>query len=128
MIKKRNTIEIYFPEYQLDYQEMYEISEIRNRFTTSMIKGIPWFYFLNFEEPSISLKLLFSCTCDVQLLNVEDEKHLLEIRQKEQISYWLTMNFHNLNSFIDSNDIPEEINKEISESIFDWLKKNLIGF
>lgn len=128
MLNKRNSIEIYFPEFNLNYPEVYEIPEIRNWFKKSVIKGIPWFYFLNVEEPSISLNLLLYCTCDVKVLNIKDQNHILEIIYKEQIIHWIETNFHNLNLFIDSNNIPEEINQEISESIGDWISKNLIGF
>ena len=39
----------------------------------------------------------------------------VKIKDFQQISAWLNQNYHNLNEFTDSKEIPEEINREMSE-------------
>jgi hypothetical protein len=123
MLKKRNSVEIFFPEYDSDPREIYQIPEIRKWFSASITEGIPWFFFLHTGTRCTGLKLLLFCACDVELEEVRSDGHLL-VTSPEDRSAWLQMNFHNLNVFTEHNDISVEINKEICEAVVSCLFEN----
>jgi hypothetical protein len=121
MINKRASAEIFFPEYDSDPREIYQIPEIRRWFQKTIDEGFPWFYFLS-QDKGISLTALYCCTCKVSFQGIHDNKHGLEI-YPDETEWWLTQNFMNLNNFIEANGIPEKINKEISKGIENWFKR-----
>lgn len=123
LLSRKGTLDIFFPEYDNDSRELYEIPEVRKWFKGSIEEGIPWFYFLTTKWPAAGLKLLLFCSCKVKFLGVEGSRHKLEVDVKER-SEWLMYNFYNLNLFADQNEISEEINKECCDAIT-WLLFNL---
>ena len=123
MLSKRASAEIYFPEYDSDPREIYEIPEVRSWFLKTILQGIPWFYFLA-QNKGIGLTLLLCCTCKVSFQGVYGSNHRLLIT-REDITWWLDRNFVNLNIFTESNEIPLEINEEISQGIYNWYRREL---
>lgn len=116
LLSKRNTVEIFFPEYDNDPREVYEISEIRRWISASIEMGIPWFYFVNTKGRATSLKLLLFCACNIEVKEVRNDGHFLETEADERAK-WLAKNFDNLNIFTERNNISVEINKEVCDSV-----------
>ncbi len=119
MLKKRGCIEFWFPGWQEDSRELYEIDEVRNYFAKTLKNGFPWIYWL---EPTGSFgctyELLFFCCNDIHISNVENGVNYVEATGGlEPIQKWIETNFHNLNAFTDANNIPVEINEESSENL-----------
>lgn len=120
-LSKRVSAEIFFPEYDDDPRELYEIPEVRNWFLKTIVEGIPWFYFLD-QNRGMGLMLLLCCTCEVSLQGVYGSKHRLFFNP-EEMEWWFNHNFENLNAFTESNGISLKINKEISYGISNWLTR-----
>jgi hypothetical protein len=118
-LRKRASAEIFFPEYDADPRELYEIPEIRSWFMATILQGIPWFYFLE-QSKGMGLTLLFCCTCNVEFQGIYGKKHRLLVSPEEQ-KWWLEHNFLNLNKFTEFNEISLEINKEISYGVSNWF-------
>ncbi|TWU44628.1 hypothetical protein Poly51_58970 [Rubripirellula tenax] len=57
MLEKRASIEFWFPGWQNDSRELYEIPEVRSYFAKTLENGFPWIYWL---DPSGE----FGCTYD----------------------------------------------------------------
>ncbi|MGA9379538.1 MAG: DUF4365 and DUF1817 domain-containing protein [Phormidium sp.] len=121
-LNKRTSATILLSEYDSDPRELYEIPEVRSWFLKTILEGIPWFYFLA-QDMEMSLTLLFCCTCSVSFKGIYGSKHSLE-SSPEALKWWLEHNFQNLNTFTELHGIPDEINKEISDGIFDWSMRN----
>ncbi|MCU0524808.1 MAG: chlororespiratory reduction 6 domain-containing protein [Elainella sp. Prado103] len=121
MLQKRTSASVFFPEYDSDPRELYQIPEVRRWFLKTMMQGVPWFYFLE-QITGMGLQLLFACTCEVTYIGTKGNKHGLYATLEEK-QWWLEHNFMNLNKFTEANDIPLKINKEISYGIEDWFIK-----
>lgn len=113
---KRNTIEVYFPDYDDDPREMHEIPEFRDWVIRSIDLGVPWFYFLNTLEPHPSLTWLYGCGCPVTVVKRTSEKHYLSTDPKDR-QEWMEKNFSNINKFVESNGIPEELNEKACREV-----------
>ncbi len=124
MLSRRASAEIFFPEYDSDPREIYEIPEVRRWFLKTILHGIPWFYFLD-QNKGISLSLLLFCTCEVSFEGVYGSTHRLSVT-REAHEWWFKRNFFNLNRFTESNEIPLEINQEISQGIANWYGKLIV--
>jgi hypothetical protein len=116
---KRASAEIFFPEYDDDPRELYEIPEVRSWFMETIAQGIPWFYFFE-QSKGMGLMLLFCCTCNVEFQGINGDNHRLLVSLEEQ-KWWLEHNFLNLNKFTESNKISLEVNKEISCGVSNWF-------
>lgn len=123
LVTKRNGFDIFFPDYDDDPRELYEIQEIRNWFKKSIEIGIPWLYFLSLNSLMSGLKLLIYCTCEYEISKITEEKHILLI-ESTAIADCLRKNFKILNFFTNKNEISEDLNKEISEKISNFTKEN----
>ncbi|MGL5921837.1 chlororespiratory reduction 6 domain-containing protein [Chroococcidiopsis sp.] len=119
-ISKRASAEIFFPEYDSDPRELYQIPEVRRWFRKTIDEEFPWFYFLN-HNVGISLTVLYCCTCKVSFQGIYDNKHGLEL-DPDETGWWLEQNFLNLNKFVEVNGISEKINREVSAGIANWFK------
>jgi hypothetical protein len=58
LLKSRSSLDLFFPEYDSDSREIYDIPEIKDWFVKSMELKIPWFYYLTYEGKSDCLLLL----------------------------------------------------------------------
>jgi hypothetical protein len=125
MISKRSSAEIFFPEYDSDPREIYQIPEVRRWFRKTIDEEFPWFYFLS-HNAGISLTVLYCCTCKVSFQGIYDNNHGLELDLDETV-WWFEQNFLNLNKFVEANGISEKINREVSAGIADWFKRYSSG-
>lgn len=122
-MQKRLSLEICFPEYELDSRELYEIQEVRTWFKESIRRGFPWFYFLSHESEA-GLTLLYACACEFLTIANFGKFHYMEASDEEK-NRWLDNNFENLNSFLQSHEIPYEIEMEITGKLSTWVEKTL---
>lgn len=122
MLASRGKLEIYFPGFDTDPRELYQIPEVRRWFTTSIEYGIPWFYFLDTRGRGDSIRLLLLSTIDVEIKLTEGGRHLIEIPAEERVE-WLMKNFENLNLFTTTHEVPGEINKERCGAILECLER-----
>jgi len=125
MLQKRMSVSVFFPGYDSDLRELYQIPEVRRWFLKTMMQGIPWFYFLE-QVTGMGLQLLFICTCEVTYIGTKGDKYGLYATLEEK-QWWLAQNFMNLNKFTEANDIPLKINKQISYGVGDWFVKTFGG-
>lgn len=124
MLQKRAKVEIWFPGWDDDERELFEIEEVRAYFAATVEYGFPWIYWLEPDFLWVGYSLLFACTCPIRFSKVQDNKLLLEI-DGPTLSTWGMEQFENLNLFTEKNDIPIEINRELSENMFRFTKTKL---
>jgi hypothetical protein len=126
LLKNRGTLEILISGYDEDPRESYEIPEIRHWFQESLKEGIPWFYFLGEQANGMGITvLLFSC-CDIEVKYKEAGNSYVEILNSNQVQGWLDSNFHNLNTFSEEREIPESVNREMSEKAVSLVTGNFV--
>jgi hypothetical protein len=126
LLKNRGTLEVLISGYDEDPRESYEIPEIRHWFQESLKEGIPWFYFLGGQAKGMGLTvLLFSC-CDIEVKHKKLGSSYVEILDFGQIHDWLNTNYHNLNTYSDEKEIPESVNKEMSEKAVSLVTGNFV--
>uniref|UniRef100_UPI00403E93FB chlororespiratory reduction 6 domain-containing protein n=1 Tax=Siminovitchia sp. FSL W7-1587 TaxID=2954699 RepID=UPI00403E93FB len=63
LIKSANSLDIFFPEYDKDTREIFQIPEIMRWLKHSIDKGVPWFYFLSTKNKNNGLHLLIHSYC-----------------------------------------------------------------
>jgi hypothetical protein len=114
LLTNRGSLEILIDGFDDDPREAYDIPEIRNWFSESIKAGIPWFYFLGRHYNGMGLCVLLFACCDIVMKHKKDVMAYVEFTNPEEIASWFLQNYHNLNQFIESNNIPEEYNKEMS--------------
>jgi hypothetical protein len=122
-LANRGKLEVFFPGYDSDPREIYEIPEIRKWFNASIDHGIPWFYFLDTRGHGISIKLLLFCTCNVTLQEIQGNRLVLNTNPEERAK-WLMRNYENLNVFTEAHGIPLTINKERCDAVMKCLEKS----
>lgn len=116
LIQKRNSVEIFFPDYDDDPRELLEVTEFRTWMRKSIEMGVPWFYFLNTRGMAPSLSLLYVCGCEVTLVEKANGKCLVESTPNDR-KWWIETNFANLNAFTEAHRLDEAINKQVSEDV-----------
>jgi len=126
LLKNRGTLEVLIAGYDEDPREAYEIPEIRHFYSESLNAGIPWFYFLGKQANGMGLTVLLFACCDIEVKFEKSGNAYVQIKDLEQVSEWMNRNFHNLNEYVDSKEIPEEINKEMSERACDIVRRNFV--
>lgn len=119
LLRAKNTWEIYFPDYDNDSRETFQIPEIRNWIKKSLDAGVPWFYFLNFDPKTPGM---FAILLAVYCSENESDGQLSVLLDKRKIVEFLEKNFDNLNQFTDKNGISEEISIEINDKVKDYLE------
>ncbi|PZD96970.1 hypothetical protein DNH61_04805 [Paenibacillus sambharensis] len=124
LIKSRSTLDIFFPEYDEDDREIFQIPEIMTWLKNSIEIGIPWFYFLNTQKKSAGITLLMHSFCKKINIYEKDRGYLVEF-DKNDLGQFVEQNYINLNTYMEINNLSLKINKEISSGIFEYLKKNL---
>lgn len=126
MLRTRSTLDIFFPEYDDDNREIFNIPEIMNWLHESIEIGIPWFYYLNYRYKNAGLTLLLNSYCKIENLSKKEKGYLIEFENKE-IRNFINKNFINMNNYLEENNIEIKINKEISAGIIEYYNKKLIN-
>lgn len=116
LLRNRGKVEIYFPGFDSDPRELYEIREVREWFAATIAHGVPWFYFLDTRGRGGSIKLLLFSTCPYSAGPIVGTRQLVEVPGPAQAE-WLMKNFANLNAFTQMHEISEEINMERSLAV-----------
>ncbi|ASA23369.1 DUF4365 domain-containing protein [Paenibacillus donghaensis] len=124
LIKSRSTLDIFFPAYDEDDREIFQIPEIMDWLKKSVEVGIPWFYFLDTREMNTGLTLLMHSYCRKIKTVKSDEGYLAEF-DRHDLKKIIEKNYINLNIYTEENKLSLEINKEISLGIFEYLKTYL---
>jgi len=122
-IKNRNKLSLVIAGYDNDPRELYEIPEVRAWFQKSIDKCIPWFYLLKSAQDRVNLEILLYSCCPISISNHSAHSKIITIEDYHYINQWIDINFHNLNRFIDSRDIPEDINEEISKHVAEFFHR-----
>ena len=120
LVNSRTTIDIFFPEYNTDSREIFQIPEIMEWLKTSINIGIPWFYFLNYKYKNNGLNLLVHSYCQVEETYKKNNKYLFNYNKLDMKNF-LEKSFTSMNIFMDKNHIDLEINKEISDGIIKYF-------
>ena len=124
LLKSRSSLDFFFPEYDSDPREIYDIPEIRDWFVKSIELHIPWFYYLAYDDKSASLIILLNILAKEEKRTKRNNGYFVEL-EKESFINFLDIMYMNLNNFTEANDINIEINKEISLGLFDFYKRQL---
>lgn len=124
LIKSRSTLDIFFPAYDEDDREIFQIPEIMDWLKKSVDVGIPWFYFLDTRKKNIGLTLLMRSYCREIKIVKSDEGHLVEFNRND-LKKFIEQNYINLNIFTEENKLSLEINREVSTGIFEYLNTHL---
>ena len=123
-LRSRSTVNLFFPDYDDDPRETYEIPEVRAWFIASVQHGIPWFCFLDIGPKYSAVGLLACCVCEIESSEPRKAGNMLRFRPESFLQF-IESNFENLNRFTESRGISEEINKELSNSITRQLTEGL---
>lgn len=115
-LKNRGRLEVFFPEYDEDSREIFEIPEIRSWFRKSVETGVPWFYFIDTNIGSC-LKLLMFCFCRIIKNEKQSNGYMLTVDPEDFIEF-IQRNIDNNNLFTEAYEITEEINKERCKAVF----------
>jgi len=123
LLRMHSTIELYFPDYQKDERELFEIPEVIKWFVNAIAKDIPLAYFLSFSIKSYSFFMVsYSLnTKVVKNISKKPEKILIEY-SNEAFDNVLSTLWENLNTFCDEHPAAEILNKEISAGILNVLR------
>ncbi|MCB1099708.1 MAG: chlororespiratory reduction 6 domain-containing protein [Verrucomicrobiae bacterium] len=126
VFRKRNTLEIFFPDYDEDPRELFQIPEILAWFRLSLEAGIPWFYFLHGggSGTPIGLSLLYGCACEGSTTERVGAGYYLHTSPDARAD-WLKTNFHSINVFCEKNGIGKEFNKKACECVMRFLRRHL---
>ncbi|MCG6146599.1 DUF4365 domain-containing protein [Leptospira bandrabouensis] len=115
--RSMGAVDIVFSEYDNDPREISEIPEIMEWLYNSVSIGIPWAYFLRKigDHPSFKL-IIYSLFFKNNIPRKNNQFNMNKIRKK--VIDFMTINLINLNNFTDFHNLPESINRKISEEIF----------
>jgi len=120
------TLNISFYGYDEDPREIFEIPEVQNWVKTSMVvRKIPWFYFLSTEPTSQSIKALTLCFIAEQV-KTSDGTIRYQPMQKN-LQNFVMLNFQNMNYFMDTQELSENLKTKISEKVNSYFQNWLNG-
>ncbi|GAE32833.1 hypothetical protein JCM9152_4416 [Halalkalibacter hemicellulosilyticusJCM 9152] len=125
LIKSANSLDIFFPEYDKDTREIFQIPEIMRWLKHSIDKGVPWFYFLSTKNKNNGLHLLIHSYCSNTNVDIDGKGYIINYAP-EDLGKFIEKNFDSLNRFMDIHHLDIDMNKEISEKVTDYLFKHLI--
>lgn len=132
LIESRSSLDIFFPEYDDDPCEIFQIPEIMMWLQKSIDIGIPWFYFLNTKGKNTGLHLLVHSYCSPVTITsspveiMKNRRGYLVNYSGSDLGHFLEKNFINMNCFMEKHNIGLEINKEISSGITEYFHRCLI--
>ncbi|MBC1649260.1 DUF4365 and DUF1817 domain-containing protein [Listeria booriae] len=124
LVKSANTLDIFFPEYDEDPREIFQIPEIMKWLKQSIDNGIPWFYFLNTMGKSSGLHLLVTAYCSITNVDFNGKGFVINY-SPEELGFFIEKNFDSLNRFMDTHHLDIELNKDISERISNYFLEHL---
>jgi hypothetical protein len=122
LLRMHSSMEIYFPDYQQDNRELYEISEVVRWFENAMDKKLPLAYFLSYSIDSYSFSMI-SYSLNRKLLK-QITKNIGKITIEYDVEAFfnvLRILWDNLNIFCDKYPAAEILNEEISKGIYNSL-------
>jgi hypothetical protein len=127
LINSRTTLDIFFPEYDNDLREIFQIPEIMQWLKSSVDVGVPWFYFLDYENKNTGLHLLtHSCCHPVNISMDEANQRYIANYDGKALGKFMERNFVNMNLFMNKNDLSNDLNMEISDGIIRYFENHLI--
>lgn len=126
LYNSRNTFEIFFPDYDDDKREVFDIPEVSKWLIQSIEEELPWFYLLRLQPIAIGMKLLLHGFCRKEKVEIIDGRYLFNYNIND-MHMFLEKNFANLNKFTEKNDISISVNEEISKNIRDFFQSELVG-
>lgn len=127
MLQKRAKVEFFLRGWESDHRELYEINEVRKYFAATLEKNFPWIYWLQPDLSWLGYELLFSCTCNIEINLTDDHRRVLSVNSHD-LGKWVETNFNSLNYFTEKNNIPEKINKELSENLIRFVEAKLVTY
>lgn len=125
LLNTHSSLDIYFPEYDKDEREIFQISEIMKWLKGSIDFGVPWFYFLDIYDKSVGLKLLFHSYCSANNFQKSEKGYYIEYDKYGERKFY-EQNFINMNSFMDKNNLSLELNIKITDLIVEYFEKQKI--
>ncbi|MBU5483332.1 DUF4365 and DUF1817 domain-containing protein [Clostridium sp. MSJ-11] len=125
LLDSKSSLDIFFPEYEEDSREIFQIPEIMQWLKKSIEIGIPWFYFLNNKWKNAGLSLLFHAYC-ISASTMRIERGFLVKFNNDELAKFFEINFYNMNNFMEQNGIDEEFNVEITEGIVTFFEEHMI--
>lgn len=123
LLNAHSTLDIYFPEYDEEEREIFQINEIMKWLKKSIDIGVPWFYFLDTYTKSAGLKLLFHSYCDISNFQKREKGYYIEYDNYGRKKFF-EQNFINMNCFMDKNNLSNELNIKITDSIVEYFDDN----
>lgn len=126
LLKSRSSLDFFLPEYDSDSREIYDIPEIKDWFVKSLELKIPWFYYLTYGGKNDCLLLLFHFLSKEDKRNKLEDGYKVEYEKKSLTNFYEIM-YNNLNNFTEENHLDIEINKEISNGLNDFYRRNLLS-
>lgn len=126
LVRSKSSVDIFFPDYDEDAREIFQIPEIMYWLKCSMDSGLPWFYFLYFKHRlATGLKLLVHAYCSSMKTERRNTGFYI-VYDNMDLGRFFEKNFDNLNKFMKLNNLSEELNKEISTGIIEFYKNELL--
>lgn len=116
--EKCQTMDICFYGYDEDPRELFEIREVMYWMKKSLDYKIPWFYFLSTDTKNSAMVLLIAALCDFKDTEKINNRGNLLFFPGEKIATFFEINFNILNEFMEKHGLTLELNKKISENIF----------
>ena len=126
LISAISSVDIFFPDYNNDSREIFQIPEIMRWLELSINEGIPWFYFLNIRHKNTGLKLLVHAYCKHTYIKQQENEFFVKYDSDDLVQF-VEKNFINLNKFTYDKNIDNEINVEISKNIVSYFERMLLS-
>ncbi|MFZ7132791.1 MAG: DUF4365 domain-containing protein [Eubacteriales bacterium] len=124
LLRMHSCIELFFPDYQNDSRELFEIPEVINWFSTAIRDKIPLSYFLSYDIKSYSILLISYSQNMKYLKEIQKTNGKIYIHyEKEAFINLLEQILDNLNNFCDEHPVAETLNEEISYGLYNMLIK-----
>jgi hypothetical protein len=113
-------LDISFYGYDDDPREIFEIPEIQNWVKMSMlVEKLPWFFFLSTDSTSQSIKALAVCFIAEPVKTPDGDIRFQPI--KKNLEKFALINFSNMNDFMQTHNLTESMNTEITEKINNYF-------
>ncbi|MTJ55765.1 hypothetical protein FJR38_25420 [Anabaena sp. UHCC 0253] len=116
--KCQGSVEFCISGYDSDSRSLYEIIEVRHYLQALEPMVRYWFFFLRHHPSSHSLKLLMSCVCGINIIS-----NHISIDVYDRAAFMMR-NFAWLNEITEKMNFSLEQEKQISESITEYLLSN----
>jgi hypothetical protein len=127
LVSAHSSLDIFFPEYSHDTREIFQIPEILAWLNTSVDRGIPWFYFLDYHYKNAGLHLLTHSYCRSEYIGMDTEnnRHIFNYNGAD-LRGFIEKNLVNMNLYMKKNSLRNDLNVEISDGVIQYFKTHLI--